>query len=103
MNILCPSMIVFPPFLLSAAGYYFRIWTGQVPALSIKKYNIANSSSHFGSYGRSFGPYNSFLVTDRSIYCHMTLSSMNYLLYINNYYLEKVEVLVILFSLYGFF
>ena len=52
-----------------------------------KKYNIANSSCHFGSYGsiwtglspkkyymdlRSFGPYtcNIFLVTDRSIYCH---------------------------------
>ena len=61
-----------------------------------KKYNIANSSCHFGSYGsiwtgpspkkyymylRSFGPYNIFLVTDRSIYCHMTLSAMNYLLY----------------------
>ena len=30
---------------------------------------------------RSFGPYNMFLVTDRSIYCHMTLSAMNYLLY----------------------
>jgi hypothetical protein len=61
-----------------------------------KKYNIANSSCHFGSYGstwtgrspkkyymdlRSFGPYNIYLVTDRSIYCHMTLSAMNYLLY----------------------
>ena len=62
-----------------------------------KKYNIANNSCHFGSYGsiwtagpspkkyymdlRSFGPYNIFLVTDRSIYCHMTLSAMNYLLY----------------------
>jgi hypothetical protein len=30
---------------------------------------------------RSFGPYNIFWVTDRSIYCHMTLSAMNYLLY----------------------
>jgi hypothetical protein len=30
---------------------------------------------------RSFGPYNIFLVMDRSIYCHMTLSAMNYLLY----------------------
>ena len=29
---------------------------------------------------RGFGPYNIFLVTDRSIYCHMTLSAMNYLL-----------------------
>ena len=62
-----------------------------------KKYNIANTSCHFGSYGsiwtgpspkkyymdlRSFGPYNIFLVMDRSIYCHMTLSAMNYLLYI---------------------
>ena len=91
-----------------------------------KKYNIANSSCHFGSYGsiwtgpspkkyymnlrsfgpynshmavygpvrhkkkyymnlRSFGPYNIFLVTDRSIYCHMTLSTMNYLLYVKIY------------------
>ena len=54
-----------------------------------KKYNIANSSCHFGSYGniwtRSFGPYNIFLVTDRSIYCHMTLSAMNYLLFAYNY------------------
>ena len=31
-------------------------------------------------YG-SFSPYNIFWVTDRSIYCHMTLSAMNYLLY----------------------
>ena len=61
-----------------------------------KKYNIANSSCHFGSYGsiwtgpspkkqymdlRSFGSYNIFWVTDRSIYCHMTLSAMNYLLF----------------------
>jgi hypothetical protein len=30
---------------------------------------------------RSFGPYNIVLVTDRSIYCHMTLSAMNFLLY----------------------
>jgi hypothetical protein len=50
-----------------------------------KKYNIANSSCHFGSYGSiwtgpspkkyymdlgSFGLYNIFLVMDRSIYCH---------------------------------
>ena len=32
-------------------------------------------------YGPRFGPYNIFLVTDRSIYCHITLSAMNYLLY----------------------
>ena len=31
---------------------------------------------------KSFFPYNIFLVMDRSIYCHMTLSAMNYLLYI---------------------
>jgi hypothetical protein len=67
-----------------------------------KKYNIANSSCHFGSYGsiwtgptpkkyymdlRSFGPYNIFLVTDRSIYFHMTLSAMNYLL--SNHWMQK--------------
>jgi hypothetical protein len=83
-----------------------------------KKYNISNSSCHFGSYGdiwtgpspkkyymdlRSFGPYNIFLVTDRSIYCHMTLSAMNYLLYIQLcFYLKKnlvfsvaVEVVIV--------
>ena len=44
------------------------IWT---EARSSKKYYM----------DRSFwGPYNIFLVTDRSIYCHMTLSAMNYLL-----------------------
>ena len=32
-------------------------------------------------YGPKLGPYNIVLVTDRSIYCHMTLSAMNYLLY----------------------
>ena len=64
-----------------------------------KKYNIANSSCHFGSYGSILtGPsqkkciwtleasYNIFLVTDRSIYCHMILSVMNYLLYNNVVY-----------------
>ena len=70
-------------------------WPGTSIILD-KKYNIANSSCHFGSYGsiwtgpspkkyymdlRSFSPYNIFWVTDRSIYCHMTLSAMNYLLY----------------------
>jgi len=29
-----------------------------------------------------FGPYNIVLVTNRSIHCHMTLSAMNYLLFI---------------------
>jgi hypothetical protein len=75
------SLFVF----VSAAGHYFRIWIshylsiwiGQVPALLFldKKYNIANSSCHFG-----FGPYIIFLVTNRSIFCHMTLSAMNYLI-----------------------
>ena len=61
---------------------------------------IANSSWNWGSYGsiwigpspkkyymdRSFwGPYNLFLVTDRSIYCHMTRSDMNYLPYYTFY------------------
>ena len=60
-----------------------------------KKYNITNSSCHFGSYGsiwtgpsptkyymdlRSFGPYNIFLVTDRSIY-YMDRSVTNKILY----------------------
>jgi hypothetical protein len=62
MNILCPSMIVFPPFFLSAAAHYFRIWIGQVPALSLDKYNIANSSSHFGSLVCLAGNQVTFLV-----------------------------------------
>jgi hypothetical protein len=33
----------------------------------------------------SDGPYNNFLVTDQSIYCHMTRSDMNYLLYYTFY------------------
>jgi hypothetical protein len=37
---------------------------------------------------RSFGPYTIFFVTDRSIYCHMTLSAMNYLLYIYHQYIS---------------
>jgi hypothetical protein len=77
--------------ILIGPGPYTKILTGQY---------IANSSWHWGSYGsiwtgpspnkyymdRSFwGPYNIFLVTDRSIYCHMTRSDMNYLLYYTFY------------------
>ena len=39
-------------------------------------------------YG-NFGPYNIFLVTERSIYCHMTLSAMNYLLYSMSYTFQQ--------------
>ena len=41
----------------------------------------------------SFGPYNIFWVTGRSIYCHMTLSAMNYLLYISflKHFKQKIE------------
>jgi hypothetical protein len=46
------------------------IWTGPSP----KKYYMDL---------RSFGPYNICLVTDRSISCHMTLSAMNYLLFMH--------------------
>jgi hypothetical protein len=46
----------------------------------------------------NFGPYNIFLVTDRSIYCHMTLRAMNYLLYICGRVFQ-----VRLFSSYCFF
>ena len=35
------------------------------------------------SVTKKIRPYNIYLVTDRSIYCHMTLSVMNYWLYIN--------------------
>jgi hypothetical protein len=79
------------------ASFSIRFRNGTCIIILDKKYNIANSSCHFGSYGsiwtapspkkyymdlRIFGPYNIVLVTDRSIYCHMTLSAMNYLLYI---------------------
>ncbi len=43
------------------------IWTGPSP----KKYYMDLGS---------FGPCNIFWVTDMSIYCHMTLSAMNYLI-----------------------
>jgi hypothetical protein len=48
------------------------IWTSEVT----KKYYMDL---------RSFGTYNIFLVTDWSIYCHMTLSAMNYLLFSNGW------------------
>ena len=82
------------------ASFSIRFRNGICIIILDEKYNIANSSCHSGSYGsiwtspspkkyymdlRSFGPYNIFLVTDRSIYCHMTLSAMNYLLYIFKY------------------
>jgi hypothetical protein len=34
-------------------------------------------------YGPHAEAYNICLVTDRSIYCHMTLSAMNYLLFMH--------------------
>ena len=47
-----------------------------------KKYNIANSSCHFGSYGSIWtGPSPKKYYMDL-IYCHMTRSDMNYLLFI---------------------
>ena len=49
-------------------GSYGSIWTGPSPT----KYYMDL---------RSFGPYNILLVTNRSIYCHVTLSAMNYLLF----------------------
>jgi len=55
------------------ASFSIRFRNGTCIIILDKKYNIASSSCHFGSY-------NIFLVTDRSIYCHMTLSAMNYLL-----------------------
>ena len=77
------------------ASFSIRFRNGTCIIILDKKYNITNSSCHFGSYGSiwtgsspkkilygpSFGPYNIFLVTDRSIYSHMTLSAMNYLLF----------------------
>jgi len=80
-----------------------------------KKYNIANSSCHFGSYGsiwtgpspnkyyidlRSFGPYNIFLflVTDRSIYSHMTLSAMNYFLYVLHVFIKNTHSVLSIFN-----
>jgi hypothetical protein len=52
---------------------------------------------------RSFGPYNICLVTDRSIYCHMTLSAMNYLLYIStNGFFSLLYVMYIQIRLFTF-
>jgi hypothetical protein len=60
----------------------YGIWTGPSP----KKYYMDL---------RSFGPYNIFLVTDRSIYCHMTLSAMNYLLYSLIFLIHNIDYLSI--------
>ena len=73
------------------ASFSIRFWNGTCIIILDKKYNIANSSCHFGSYGSIWtGPspkkYYLDLIwqyIDRSIYCHMTLSAMNYLLYRN--------------------
>ena len=79
------------------ASFSIRFRNSTYIIILDKKYNIANSSCHFGSYGSIWtgpSPKNIiwtsetsvhiiyFLVTDQSIYCHMTLSAMNYLLYI---------------------
>ena len=89
------------------ASFSIRFRNGTCIIILDKKYNIANSSCHFGSYGsiwtgpspkkyymdfRSIGPYNIVLVTDRSIYYHMTLSAMNYLLYIYIYIRKSNEI-----------
>jgi hypothetical protein len=83
------------------ASFSIRFRSGTCIIILDKKYNIANSSRHFGSYMavygpvrpspkkyhmdlRSFDPYNICLVTDRSKHYHMTLSAMNYLLFIKN-------------------
>ena len=91
------SLFVF----VSAASHCFRIWTGsiwtgQVPALfqikSLIQQIVHVTSGHMAVYGpvrhQKYIIWTSeasvhiiFFVTDRSIYCHMTLSAMNYLLY----------------------
>ena len=85
------SLFVF----VSAAGHYFRIWTGSIWTCIIildKKYNIANSSCHFGSYGSIWtGPSPKKYYMDLS---HMTLSAMNYLLYIFIFYIIYVCVIL---------
>ena len=79
-------------------SYVYKAKEGGYVRMSLRY--IANSSWHWGSYGsiwtgpspkkyymhRNFwGPYTIFGVTDRSIYCHMTQSDMNYLLYYTFY------------------
>ena len=51
-------------------------------------YFLGYGPVHILPYDPSFSPYNIFWVTDRSIYCHMTLSAMKYLLYIVNQVLK---------------
>jgi hypothetical protein len=68
---------------------YGSIWTGPSP----KQYYMdvilqymdrsVNKTILYGPQNLRSGPYNICLVTDRSIYCHMNLSAMNYLLFIN--------------------
>ena len=105
---------------VGAAGQYNVIWTGTglsrfrfgsgtVPALLFQIKGIIQqivhvTSGHMAVYGpvchqnkyyidlRSFGPYNIFWVTDRSIYCHMTLSAMSYLLF-NNSTFEGLNII----------
>jgi hypothetical protein len=82
------------------AFFKYILWKDTFCIKYIIPVYIANSSWHWGSYGsiwtgplpkkyymdRSFwGPYNIFMVTDRSIYSHMTRSDMNYLLYYTFY------------------
>ena len=100
------SLLAQPVNITLYGPFSIRFRNGTCIIILDKKYNIANSSCHFGSNGSiwtgpspkkyymnlrsfgpyniflvtSFGPYNIFLVTDLSIYCHMTLSAMNYLL-----------------------
>jgi hypothetical protein len=58
--------------LVFCRGSYGSIWIGPL--------------TKFFYMDRTFwGPYNIFLVTDRSIYCHMTRTDMNYLQYYTLY------------------
>jgi hypothetical protein len=51
------------------ASFSIRFRNGTCIIILNKKYNIANSSCHFGSEALVHIIF--FLVTDRSIYCHM--------------------------------
>ena len=77
------------------ASFSIRFRNGTCIIILDKKYNIANSSCHFGSYGsiwngrspkkyyndlRSFGPFTICLVTGRSIYCLRSFGPYNIVL-----------------------
>ena len=66
---------------------FYLLYNVKTNCFSLQYSNILHFTFLFSL--RNFDPYNIFLVTDRSIYCHMTLSAMNYLLFICIFFLDE--------------